>query len=128
MKNIFDCFLNILHVLIPEVYGSFFFGKTVITMINQAIGANGVASQECKAVVEQYGQTIIDLLVAEVNTWLLLIFIFCFFSSGNKAFILFYPFHNEWKRFCLSMSIHLCPLQNVPVNSIIELSSSFHCA
>ncbi|KAK4588409.1 hypothetical protein RGQ29_019411 [Quercus rubra] len=40
---------------------------TVITMINQAIGANGVASQECKAVVEQYGQTIIDLLVAEAN-------------------------------------------------------------
>lgn len=79
MKNIFDCFLNILHVLIPEIYGSFFFGKTVITMINQAIGANGVASQECKAVVEQYGQTIIDLLVAEVNTWLLLISIFLFF-------------------------------------------------
>ncbi|KAM3749263.1 hypothetical protein ACB098_05G170400 [Castanea mollissima] len=40
---------------------------TVITMINQAIGANGVVSQECKAVVEQYGQTIIDLLVAEAN-------------------------------------------------------------
>lgn len=40
---------------------------TVITMINQAIGASGVASQECKAVVEQYGQTIIDLLVAEAN-------------------------------------------------------------
>ncbi|KAE8724401.1 Aspartic proteinase A2 [Hibiscus syriacus] len=37
---------------------------TVITMINQAIGATGVASQECKAVVQQYGQTIIDLLVA----------------------------------------------------------------
>lgn len=80
MKNIRDCFLNILHVLIPEIYGSFFFfGKAVITMINQAIGANGVASQECKAVVEQYGQTIIDLLVAEVNTWLLLISIFLFF-------------------------------------------------
>ena len=42
--------------------------QTVITMINQAIGASGVASQECKAVVEQYGQTIIDLLVAEVTT------------------------------------------------------------
>lgn len=68
MKNICDCFLNSLHVLIPEIYGSFFFfGKAVITMINQAIGANGVASQECKAVVEQYGQTIIDLLVAEAN-------------------------------------------------------------
>ncbi|KAE8689695.1 Aspartic proteinase A2 [Hibiscus syriacus] len=37
---------------------------TVITMINQAIGAAGVANQECKAVVQQYGQTIIDLLVS----------------------------------------------------------------
>ncbi|KAE7995380.1 hypothetical protein FH972_000187 [Carpinus fangiana] len=40
---------------------------TVITMINQAIGASGVVSQECKAVVEQYGQTIMDLLLAEAS-------------------------------------------------------------
>ncbi|PPS15654.1 hypothetical protein GOBAR_AA04923 [Gossypium barbadense] len=40
---------------------------TVITMINQAIGASGVANQECKAVVQQYGQTIIDLLVSQVK-------------------------------------------------------------
>ncbi|XP_057544908.1 aspartic proteinase-like [Amaranthus tricolor] len=35
---------------------------TVIAQINQAIGALGVASQACKNVVEQYGETIIDLL------------------------------------------------------------------
>ncbi|KAA3478170.1 aspartic proteinase [Gossypium australe] len=40
---------------------------TVITMINQAIGVSGVASQECKAVVQQYGQTIIDLLVSQAE-------------------------------------------------------------
>ncbi|KAG8482067.1 hypothetical protein CXB51_027060 [Gossypium anomalum] len=40
---------------------------TVITMINHAIGATGVVSQECKAVVQQYGQTIIDLLLAETQ-------------------------------------------------------------
>ncbi|KAL3850888.1 hypothetical protein ACJIZ3_012770 [Penstemon smallii] len=40
---------------------------TVVTMINHAIGAKGVVSQECKAVVEQYGQTIIDLLLAEAH-------------------------------------------------------------
>lgn len=40
---------------------------TVITMINQAIGAAGVVSQQCKAVVEQYGQTIVDLLLAEAQ-------------------------------------------------------------
>ncbi|GAA0164192.1 aspartic protease [Lithospermum erythrorhizon] len=40
---------------------------TVITMINQAIGASGVVSQECKAVVQQYGQTLIDLLTGEVQ-------------------------------------------------------------
>ena len=36
-------------------------------MINKAIGANGVVSQECKAVVQQYGQNILEMLLAEVN-------------------------------------------------------------
>lgn len=36
-------------------------------MINHAIGAAGVVSQQCKTVVEQYGQTIMDLLLAEVD-------------------------------------------------------------
>ncbi|XP_057986458.1 aspartic proteinase isoform X2 [Hevea brasiliensis] len=40
---------------------------TVVTMINQAIGATGVVSQECKAVVARYGQTIMDLLLAEAQ-------------------------------------------------------------
>ncbi|CAK9146872.1 unnamed protein product [Ilex paraguariensis] len=40
---------------------------TVITMINHAIGASGVVSQQCKNVVEQYGQTIMDLLSAEAQ-------------------------------------------------------------
>ncbi|CAA3018189.1 aspartic ase-like [Olea europaea subsp. europaea] len=40
---------------------------TIVTMINHAIGATGVVSQECKAVVEQYGQTIMDLLLSEVR-------------------------------------------------------------
>ncbi|XP_019057649.1 PREDICTED: aspartic proteinase A1-like [Tarenaya hassleriana] len=41
---------------------------TVIAMINKAIGASGVVSQQCKAVVEQYGQTILDLLLAETQS------------------------------------------------------------
>lgn len=45
--------------------------QTVITMINHAIGASGVVSQQCKAVVEQYGQTILDLLLSEVDTLIL---------------------------------------------------------
>ncbi|KAH0718147.1 hypothetical protein KY285_014178 [Solanum tuberosum] len=40
---------------------------TVITMINHAIGASGVVSQQCKTVVQQYGQTIMDLLLTEAN-------------------------------------------------------------
>ncbi|KZV16144.1 aspartic protein [Dorcoceras hygrometricum] len=40
---------------------------TVITMINHAIGASGVVSQECKAVVDQYGATIMDMLLAEAQ-------------------------------------------------------------
>ncbi|KAK7292427.1 hypothetical protein RIF29_08206 [Crotalaria pallida] len=40
---------------------------TVITMINHAIGASGVVSKECRTVVSQYGQTIMDLLLAEAQ-------------------------------------------------------------
>ena len=36
-------------------------------MINKAIGASGVVSQQCKTVVDQYGQTILDLLLSEVS-------------------------------------------------------------
>ncbi|RAL49559.1 hypothetical protein DM860_012992 [Cuscuta australis] len=39
----------------------------VITMINHAIGASGVVSQECKVLVENYGQRIVDLLLTEDN-------------------------------------------------------------
>ncbi|XP_021719732.1 aspartic proteinase A2-like [Chenopodium quinoa] len=38
---------------------------TVITQINEAIGASGVASRACKNVVQQYGQTMINLLFSE---------------------------------------------------------------
>ncbi|XP_059286072.1 aspartic proteinase [Lycium ferocissimum] len=40
---------------------------TIITMINHAIGASGVVSQQCKAVVQQYGQTIMDMLLTEAH-------------------------------------------------------------
>ncbi|GAV73214.1 Asp domain-containing protein/SapB_2 domain-containing protein/SapB_1 domain-containing protein [Cephalotus follicularis] len=40
---------------------------TMITMINHAIGATGVVSQQCKALVAQYGETILDLLMAETQ-------------------------------------------------------------
>ncbi|XP_057458098.1 aspartic proteinase A1-like isoform X2 [Lotus japonicus] len=38
---------------------------SVIAQINNAIGAAGVVSQECKAVVAQYGKTILDKMVNE---------------------------------------------------------------
>ncbi|XP_074307483.1 aspartic proteinase A1-like [Silene latifolia] len=37
----------------------------IITQINLAIGASGVANKECKAVVKQYGQTMINLLISQ---------------------------------------------------------------
>ncbi|KAF5207778.1 Aspartic proteinase protein [Thalictrum thalictroides] len=40
---------------------------TIITEINHAIGAAGVVSQECKMVVTQYGETILDLLLTEAS-------------------------------------------------------------
>jgi ribosomal protein S19E (S16A) len=41
--------------------------QTVVTQINHAIGASGIVSQECKTVVTQYGKTILDMIVAEVD-------------------------------------------------------------
>eukprot|EP00268_Persea_americana_P016279 TRINITY_DN176_c0_g1_i3.p1 TRINITY_DN176_c0_g1~~TRINITY_DN176_c0_g1_i3.p1 ORF type:complete len:512 (-),score=98.88 TRINITY_DN176_c0_g1_i3:404-1939(-) len=40
---------------------------TIITEINHAIGASGVASQECRAVVAQYGKVIMELLLSEAE-------------------------------------------------------------
>ncbi|KRZ64810.1 Aspartic proteinase oryzasin-1, partial [Trichinella papuae] len=40
---------------------------TIIAEINQKIGASGVVSQECKAVVVQYGQQILDMLLSETQ-------------------------------------------------------------
>ncbi|KAM7498321.1 hypothetical protein LguiA_022735 [Lonicera macranthoides] len=40
---------------------------TVITQINHAIGASGVISQECKTVVDQYGKTILEMLLSEAQ-------------------------------------------------------------
>nr|BAB20970.1 aspartic proteinase 2 [Nepenthes alata] len=40
---------------------------TIIVQINHAIGASGLVSQECKAVVSQYGKAILDALVAEAQ-------------------------------------------------------------
>ncbi|KAJ4976298.1 hypothetical protein NE237_001404 [Protea cynaroides] len=39
----------------------------IIAEINHAIGATGVVSQQCKVVVAQYGDQIIDLLIAQVE-------------------------------------------------------------
>ncbi|CAH1422487.1 unnamed protein product [Lactuca virosa] len=39
----------------------------VVTQINQAIGAHGLMSQECKTLVEQYGKSIIDMLLFKVS-------------------------------------------------------------
>ncbi|XP_074340253.1 aspartic proteinase-like isoform X4 [Apium graveolens] len=49
--------------------GTFFLAgpMAVITMINHAIGAVGVVNQECKTVVDQYGQKIMDLLLTEIG-------------------------------------------------------------
>ncbi|PKU77948.1 phytepsin isoform X1 [Dendrobium catenatum] len=40
---------------------------TIITEINQQIGAAGIVSQECNTVVTQYGRQILDLLVEEAQ-------------------------------------------------------------
>lgn len=40
---------------------------TIITQINHAIGAEGVVSAECKEIVAQYGEMIIELLISKTR-------------------------------------------------------------
>ncbi|KAL8031309.1 hypothetical protein ABFS82_13G015300 [Erythranthe guttata] len=40
---------------------------TIVTLINHAIGATGVVSQECKSVVSVYGKTILEMLTSETQ-------------------------------------------------------------
>ena len=40
--------------------------QAIITQVNHAIGAEGIISTECKEVVSQYGEMIIELLLAQV--------------------------------------------------------------
>lgn len=49
-----------------DTFFQFIIFQTVITQINHAIGASGVISQECKTVVDQYGKTILEMLLSEV--------------------------------------------------------------
>ncbi|XP_024374877.1 phytepsin [Physcomitrium patens] len=39
----------------------------IVAEINQAIGATGVVSQQCKMVVQQYGDQIVEMLLAQMN-------------------------------------------------------------
>lgn len=41
--------------------------QSIITEVNHAIGASGVVGQECKAVVAQYGDQIISMLLDKVS-------------------------------------------------------------
>lgn len=39
----------------------------IVTQINHAIGASGIVSQECKTVISQYGDLILELLLAQTS-------------------------------------------------------------
>ncbi|GLJ15392.1 hypothetical protein SUGI_0252630 [Cryptomeria japonica] len=41
--------------------------SVIVAQINQAIGASGILNEECKSVVSQYGDMIIELLMAQTN-------------------------------------------------------------
>uniref|UniRef100_A0A0E0FQK8 Peptidase A1 domain-containing protein n=1 Tax=Oryza nivara TaxID=4536 RepID=A0A0E0FQK8_ORYNI len=53
------------HTYVPVTRKGYW--QAIITQINEKIGATGVVSQECKAVVSQYGQQILDQLRAETK-------------------------------------------------------------
>ncbi|KAL0306881.1 UNVERIFIED_CONTAM: Aspartic proteinase A1 [Sesamum radiatum] len=51
------------HTYVPVTQKGYW--QTVVTLINHAIGATGVVSQECKSVVSVYGKTILELLLSK---------------------------------------------------------------
>jgi phytepsin len=40
---------------------------TIVAQVNHAIGAEGVVSQECKEVIQEYGDMIIEMLIAQTE-------------------------------------------------------------
>jgi hypothetical protein len=40
--------------------------QAIVAQVNHAIGAEGIISAECKEVVSQYGEMILNLLIAQV--------------------------------------------------------------
>jgi len=40
---------------------------TIVAQVNHAIGAEGVVSEECKEVVKEYGDVIIEMLIAQTS-------------------------------------------------------------
>jgi phytepsin len=40
--------------------------QAIVAQVNHAIGAEGIISTECKEVVSQYGEMILNLLIAQV--------------------------------------------------------------
>lgn len=63
--------------------------------INHAIGATGIVSGECKMVVQQYGDLIIQLLISKVCTFKIYAFMLVYQSvkagTYHKRFIDLHP-------------------------------------
>jgi phytepsin len=43
--------------------------QTIVAQVNHAIGAEGIISTECKEVVSEYGEMILELLISQVWCW-----------------------------------------------------------
>ncbi|RRT85259.1 hypothetical protein B296_00003879, partial [Ensete ventricosum] len=60
-----------------------FWLQTIIAQVNHAIGAEGIVSVECKEVVNEYGEIILELLIAEVCSDAFSFLVHC----SNKIFM-----------------------------------------
>ncbi|XP_050212845.1 aspartic proteinase A1-like isoform X1 [Mercurialis annua] len=50
-----------------EYSSSDHFSQTVVTQINHDIGASGIISQQCKTMIEQYGEVILEMLLSQAT-------------------------------------------------------------
>lgn len=75
--------------MVRLIFNSFLV-QTIVAQVNHAIGAEGIISTECKEVVREYGEMILELLIAQVWCWFPFFYINCYCNVRVCTLIWFY--------------------------------------
>ncbi|XP_050212846.1 aspartic proteinase A1-like isoform X2 [Mercurialis annua] len=90
-----------------EYSSSDHFSQTVVTQINHDIGASGIISQQCKTMIEQYGEVILEMLLSQATGKICSQIGFCTFD-GTRGVRMWWM---KAKRGHLTVCNHICYLK-----------------